>query len=164
MKAVPTAAVLALAAVLGLGVRGTAARPGREIPMINRATPILHVERVEPSVKFFAERLGFKKSIEVPEGDHLGFVAMEAGPVELMFQTYEGMRADPANPLAKAAAQGPSFLFVEVPDIQATISAMRGATIVVPLHDTPYGAKEIVVREPGGHYVILAQVSAHAPA
>ena len=132
--------------------------------MINRTTPILHVRRVEPSVAFFAERLGFTATIQVPEGDHLGFVAMEAGPVELMFQTYAGMQADAASPLAKAAEQGPSFLFVEVPDIGDTIRAMQGADVVVPLHDTFYGSKEIVVREPGGHYLILAQVPVRAAA
>ena len=37
--------------------------------MINKSTPILHVESVEPGVNFWTERFGFKKTIEVPEGD-----------------------------------------------------------------------------------------------
>src|SRR5436309_11980458 len=89
--------------------------------MINRSTPILHVASVEPCVKFWTERFGFKATIEVPEGDHIGFVALEKGNIELMYQTYSGMKADPKNPLADAVEKGPSFLFMEVPDIQATI-------------------------------------------
>ena len=126
--------------------------------MVNKSTPILHVKSIEPSLKFWTDRFGFKKTIEVPEGDHIGFVAVENDAVEVMYQTYAGMKSDPTNPLAKAADQGPSFLFMEVPDISAISDALRGAEIVQPLHESPYGAKEIVVREPGGHFVILSQL------
>jgi len=126
--------------------------------MINRSTPILHVKAVEPSVKFWTERFGFKVTIEVPEGDHIGFAAMEDGPVELMLQTYQGMKGNPDSPLAKAADQGPSFIFMEVPDINAVIEALKGAELVQGLHETPYGAKEVVVKEPGGHFVIFSQL------
>lgn len=126
--------------------------------MINKSTPILHVKSVEPSLKFWTQRFGFKTTIQVPEGDHLGFVALENGSIELMFQTYEGMKADANNPLAKAVDQGPSFIFMEVPDITAVIDALKGADIVQGLHETFYGSKEIVVKEPGGHFVIFSQL------
>jgi len=139
----------------------TAARTSRErTTMINKSTPVLHVKSVEPSLKFWTERFGFKKTIEVPEGDHLGFAALENGGVEVMYQTYSGMQADPANPLAKAVDQGPSFLFMEVSDINIVSNALKGAEIVQPIHDTFYGSKEIVVKEPGGHFVIFAQMPA----
>jgi uncharacterized glyoxalase superfamily protein PhnB len=138
----------------------TAAHTGRErIAMINKSTPVLHVKSVEPSLKFWTERFGFKKMIEVPEGDHLGFIAMENGSVEIMYQTYSGMKADPANPLAQAVEQGPSFLFMEVADINAVAEFLKGAEIVQPIHDTFYGSKEIVVKEPGGHFVIFSQLA-----
>ena len=125
--------------------------------MIDKSTPILHVKTVEPSVRFWTERFGFKTTIEVPEGDHVGFAAIESGPIELMYQTHEGMK-DASAPLAKAADQGPSFIFMEVPDIQAVINALNGAEIVQGLHDTPYGAKEVVAKEPGGHFVVFSQL------
>ena len=125
--------------------------------MIDKSTPILHVKTVEPSVRFWTERFGFKTTIEVPEGDHVGFAAIESGPIELMYQTHEGMK-DASAPLAKAADQGPSFIFMEVSDIQAVIDALNGAEIVQGLHDTPYGAKEVVAKEPGGHFVIFSQL------
>jgi len=127
-------------------------------PMINRSTPILHVKNVEPSVKFWTERFGFKVTIQVPEDDHIGFAAMEAGNIELMLQTYQGMKGDPNSPLAKAADQGPSFIFMEVPDINVVIEALKGAEMVQGLHETSYGAKEVVVKEPGGHFVIFSQL------
>lgn len=133
----------------------------KEMPrMINKSTPILHVTAVEPCVKFWTERFGFKVTIQVPEGDHIGFVALENGSIELMYQTYSGMKADPANPLAGAVEKGPSFLFMEVPDIKAVIRALDKVEIVQGLHDTFYGSKEVVAREPGGHFVIFSQLPA----
>ena len=154
------AAAVGLALVIWTAL--TAARANqRRITMINKSTPVLHVKSVEPSMKFWTERFGFKKTIEVPEGDHLGFVALENETVEVMYQTYSGMQADPENPLAKAADQGPSFLFMEVADISSVANALNGAEIVQPIHDTFYGSKEIVVKEPGGHFVIFAQMPGH---
>ena len=126
--------------------------------MINKATIIFHVERVEPGIAFWTERFGFRKTIEVPEGNHIGFAAIENGAVELMYQTYEGMKADADNPLAKLAEQGPSFVFMEVSDINEVLAALEGAEIVQGLHETFYGAKEVIVREPGGHFIIFAQL------
>jgi uncharacterized glyoxalase superfamily protein PhnB len=139
-----------------------AARTGKErTTMVNKSTPILHVKSVEPSLKFWTERFGFRKTIEVPEGDHIGFVALQNDAVEVMYQTYSGMQADAANPLAKAVDQGPSFLFMEVSDIKAVSDALKGTEIVQPIHDTFYGSKEIVVKEPGGHFVIFSQLPQH---
>lgn len=128
--------------------------------MIKKSTPILHVKSVEPSLKFWTERFGFKTTIQVPERDHIGFAAIENGSIELMFQTYEGMKADADNPAGKAADQGPSFIFMEVSDINEIIDALKGAEIVQGLHDTPYGAKEVIAREPGGHFAIFSQLPA----
>src|SRR2546423_14979843 len=56
--------------------------------IINRSTPILHVKAVEPSVTFWTERFGFKTTIQVPEGDHIGLAAIEKGRIEPKFQNY----------------------------------------------------------------------------
>jgi uncharacterized glyoxalase superfamily protein PhnB len=159
-----TQVIIAVTAVAVVGLAGAAfskAHGAREnLVMINKSTPILHVKSVEPSLKFWTERFGFKPTIEVPEGDHIGFVALESGPVELMLQTYQGMQSDPDNPLARAAHQGPSFIFMEVPDINTVIESLQGAEVVQGLHETFYGAKEVVAKEPGGHFVIFSQLPA----
>jgi len=128
--------------------------------MINRSTPIFHVRSVEPSIKFWTERFGFKLTIEVPEGDHIGFAALENGSVELMYQTYQGMKTDPANPLAGEVEKGLSFIFIEVNDINSIIGKLKGAEMVQGLHETFYGSKEVIVKEPGGHFVIFSQLPA----
>ena len=66
----------------------------------------------------------------MPEGDHIGFAAIENDNVELMYQTYEGMKSDDSNPLAAVMEQGPSFIFMEVVDINTVTSALKGAEMV----------------------------------
>lgn len=126
--------------------------------MIDRSTPILHVKSVEPSMKFWTERFGFKVTVQVPEGDRIGFVALENGEIELMYQTYAGAKAGASNSLVEGVEKGPSFLFMEVADIQATMRSLNGADIVKPLSETFYGAKEVAVKEPGGHFIVFSQV------
>src|SRR5437588_643603 len=136
---------MALAAAMVVGGIGDVSGAGHPastakehtMTLVTRATAILHVERVEPSLRFWTERLGFEKTVEVPEGDKIGFALLTSGATTLMYQTYSGMKADAANPLAKAADQGPTFVFLEVPDISQIISAMQGEDIVVPIHQTP---------------------------
>jgi hypothetical protein len=62
------------------------------------------------------------------------------------------------NPLAGTVEKGPSFIFMEVPDIDAVIKSLDSADIVQELHETFYGAKEIIAKEPGGHFVIFSQL------
>jgi hypothetical protein len=47
---------------------------------------------------------------------------------------------------------------MEVPDIDAVIKSLDSADIVKGLHETFYGAKEIIAKEPGGHFVIFSQL------
>jgi glyoxalase/bleomycin resistance protein/dioxygenase superfamily protein len=152
-------AVLAFSAIAALAA-GRSNEEGRR--MINKSTPVLHVKAVEPSLKFWTERFGFKTTIQVPERDHVGFAAIDNGSVELMYQTYEGMQANPSEPLAKAAEQGPTFIFMEVADIKAIAAALHETEIVKSIYETSYGAKEIIAREPGGHYVIFSQLPTQA--
>src|SRR5207253_10504817 len=104
-----SATILAITLVLlsVANTTSTASSAKEKTIMINKSTPILHVKAVEPSIKFWTERFGFKTTIQVPEGDHVGFVALDNGSVELMYQTYQGMN-DAADPLSMAVDQGPS--------------------------------------------------------
>lgn len=125
---------------------------------VNKITAVLLVDRVEPCVQFW-QRLGFQKTVEVPDGDKLGFVILQKGSVELMYQSYASVEKDiPTNPLL--TRRGPSFLYVEVENLDETIAAVKGAEVVMPVRTTFYGAKEIGVKDPGGHMVTFAQMGA----
>lgn len=126
---------------------------------MKRLTPVLLVDAIEPVLPFWMERLGFEKTIEVPEGDRLGFVALTRGPIEIMYQTVESVRADVA-PLAETPV-GSAFLFLEVEDLDEVERALEGVELVVPRRETFYGSDEILVREPGGNVVNFAHFPAN---
>ena len=124
--------------------------------VLNRITPVLFVERIEPSADFWQQRLGFARTIEVPGEHGLGFAAFSDGSLEVMYQTYASGAEDVAA-LAAAQRQGPTFLFVQVADLDAIAAALQGIEVVMPRRTTFYGATEIGYREPGGHIVTFAQ-------
>lgn len=121
-----------------------------------KCTPILFVASIEDSLPFWVERLGFEQTMSVPEGDQLGFVGLQCGPVEVMLQTFASLEKDlPA--LATEENRGPSFLFIEVEDLAAVETQLEPSEVLVPRRETFYGSKEVVAREPGGHVVTFAQ-------
>jgi uncharacterized glyoxalase superfamily protein PhnB len=126
--------------------------------MVKKLTPVLLVQEVEPCVKFWADRLGFEKTMEVPEGNKLGFAILQKGGVELMYQSFASADKDVPGS-ARAYPKGPTFLYVEVEDLQAVISAMKDTEVVMPERTTFYGAKEFGVKDPAGHILTFAQFS-----
>ena len=126
---------------------------------VKKITPILFAEELEPCIQFWTERMGFQKTIEVPEGDKIGFALVEKNGVELMYQSFASAEKDNAATGA-AARKGPSFLYIEVADIDAAQAATKGAEIVMPMRTTFYQAKEFGIKDPVGHYLIFAQQGA----
>jgi len=127
---------------------------------VSKITPVLTVEEVEPCVQFWVERLGFGKTMEVPDGDKTGFAILQKGQLEIMYQSYALMEKDHGKDTAREFRKGPTFLYVEVGNLDEIIRAVEGAPVVVPVRTTFYGAKEIGVKDPGGHVVVFAQFGA----
>jgi len=126
---------------------------------VKRITPVLFVPEIEPCVAFWSERLGFEKTVEVPEGDRLGFVILRKGDVEIMYQSFTSAEKD-APVIAKEINQGRTFLYVDVEGLDDVIAAMKGVNVVVPPRTTFYGAKEIGVNDPAGHVIMFAETGA----
>ena len=124
---------------------------------VKRITPVLLVKEIEPLVPFWVDRLGFTKTIEVPEGNKLGFVTFQKGPVEVMYQTYSSVEKDAPKEVSATAGKGPSYLYMEVDNFDAVLAAMQGAKIVMPVRTAFYGMKEFSVQDPGGHFITFAQ-------
>ena len=126
---------------------------------VKRITPILFVEEVEPCVKFWVERFGFQKTAEVPDGNKLAFAMLQKGSVELMYQSYASADKD-VTPISQQVRKGPTFLYLEVDNLEETISAIQGTELVMPVRNTFYGSKEIGIKDPAGHYATFAQFGA----
>jgi len=126
---------------------------------VRKITPILFAEEIEPCIQFWTERIGFQKTVEVPEGNKIGFVMLEKNGLELMYQSFASVEKDNVATGA-AVRKGPSFLYVEVADIDAALATTNGAEIVMPMRTTFYQAKEFGIKDPVGHYLIFAQQGA----
>ena len=122
---------------------------------VKRITPVLYVREIEPCLKFWVERAGFQTTAEVPDGDKLGFVALQKGNVELMYQTFASQEKE--TPGWSKQFSGPTFLFIEVDDLNVLMNAMKGVSVELPERTTFYGAREIGYRDPGGHVVLFAE-------
>ncbi|HYC38778.1 MAG TPA: VOC family protein [Usitatibacter sp.] len=122
---------------------------------ISSATPVLFVDRVEPTRDFFT-KLGFTVQFDVPDGDLLGFVALEKDGVQVMVETrgnsHEGDAVRELSRQSRASA-----VFMEVDNLDAAITALATEKAIVERHTTFYGADEISFMEPGGHIVTLAR-------
>lgn len=123
---------------------------------VKRITPVLFVEDVEPCVKFWVDRFGFEKTTEVPDGDHLAFAMLQKGNVELMYQSYASADKDIAV-VSQVVRKGPTFLYVEVDNLEETINVVKGAEVVMPKRKTFYGSTEIGIKDPAGHFVTFAE-------
>lgn len=126
---------------------------------VKKLAPVLFVEKIEPVLPFWTEHLGFIKTVEVPHGDGLGFVILQQGNVEVMYQTYASADQDvPA--VAADIRKGPTFLYIEVDNLDSLKPALLSADVFLPERNTFYGAREIGVRDPAGHFLTFSQMTA----
>jgi uncharacterized glyoxalase superfamily protein PhnB len=122
---------------------------------VKKLTSILFVEKIEAVLPFWTQRLGFIKTVEVPDGDKLAFVILQQGSAEVMYQSYASVDKDmPA--IVADIRKGPSFLYLEVDDLAAVKAAIVGMEIYLPERTTFYGSREIGVKDPAGHFITFA--------
>jgi hypothetical protein len=124
---------------------------------ITKVTPVCIVDRVEPSLAFWRDGIGYEMRAEVPHEGTIGFALLENAAGEVMLQSKASLAAD----LPAVAALAPdSVLFVEVrslEDARKASKATTGAKVLVDERTTFYGMRETVVLDPGGTVVIFAE-------
>lgn len=126
------------------------------LPKIRSATPVLFVDRVEPTRDFFT-KLGFTVLFDVPDGDHLGFVGLEKDGVQVMVETRGN--ANEGQAIRELSRQSrSSVVFIEVDNLDVVIGALATEKAIVERHTTFYVADEISFMEPGGHVVTFAKI------
>jgi hypothetical protein len=121
-----------------------------------KITAVLVVEEIEKSLRFWVDRMGYQKTVEVPEGDKLGFVILANNGAELMMQTISSVRKDEPKFAPSAVVTKGCGLFIEVDDFADVKRRLEGYPIVMQERVTFYGMKEIGVSEPNGHTVVFA--------
>src|SRR6267154_2068161 len=69
-------------------------KPAKKETKHVKITAVLLVEEIEKSLPFWVDRMGFTKTVEVPEGNKLAFVILVRDGAELMMQTLSSVRKD----------------------------------------------------------------------
>ena len=122
---------------------------------VNSITPVLYVDRVEPTRDFFL-KAGFTVMFDVPDGDHLGFAGLTKDGAQVMVETRGNSNEhQPFRGLTNESRR--SVIFIEVDDLDAVITAMKGCKVVAERHTTFYKADELTYEEPGGNLVTFAK-------
>lgn len=100
---------------------------------MKKLTPNLIVETVEESLRFWVDRLGFEKTLEVPHEGRIGFTILKRGPIELMLQSRASLRDD-----LPPIVEGPhgSTLYLEVDELAPIRKALEGWPLVIPERTT----------------------------
>ena len=124
--------------------------------IVKRITPVLFVEEIEPVLSFWVDTLGFEKTIEVPHADKLGFVALQKDGTEVMYQSYASL-GDDIPQIAEAAKKGPTFLYIEVDNLDAILGALKKHKMTMLERTAFYGMREVGFQDPAGHYLTFAQ-------
>jgi uncharacterized glyoxalase superfamily protein PhnB len=155
-----TSAALAAALFFGLATLEANQIEEKKTMNVKKITAVLLVNEIEPLLPFWIDRLGFTKTIEVPDGNKLGFVAFQKGSVEVMYQTYASVEHDAPPAMAAAARKGPTYLYLEVDNLDAVLAAMKDLSKVMPERTAFYGMREFAVQDPSGHFITFAQQAA----
>ncbi|HEY1240211.1 MAG TPA: VOC family protein [Bryobacteraceae bacterium] len=120
-----------------------------------KLTPVVIVDEIEKSLPFWIDRMGFQKTVDVPDGDRLGFAIVARDGAEVMFQTLASVLKDEPR-FAKDGLSRVASLFIEVDDFDDVRRRLKGYPIEMAERTTFYGMREIGVFEPSGHIVVFA--------
>src|SRR4051794_15662673 len=105
----------------------------------NRLSSVFLVDRIEPCLDFWVNRLGFEPRLQVEGEDHLEFAILGRDDVEIMYRTRDSVHHD-APGLTEGEGHIPwVVIYLEVEDIDALLPKLEGVDVVSPLRETILG-------------------------
>ncbi len=114
--------------------------------MYETITTNIMVKNVKETIKFYEEKLGFKKILSVPEdGESLNFAILNKDKISIMLQEQENLISE--YPTLKDGEIVPTFtLFITVDDVAAIYDELKDKVkIAKELHKTFYGKDEFAI-------------------
>ncbi|MEM9360366.1 MAG: VOC family protein [Pseudomonadota bacterium] len=84
------------------------------------------------------------------------FAIFSNGKSEIMYQTRASAELDDSDAVSGV---GNSIIYVEVASIEEILQTALQHPIVKPKHITPYGAKEVYIRDPAGNVIGFAELT-----
>lgn len=114
--------------------------------MYQEVTTNIMVEHVFATVKFYEEKLGFQKTVSVPEvGENLDFAIVKKDNIAIMFQEKNNLIEE--YPSLHVEKIEPTFtLFITVSNIEELYEELKDKVeIAKELHMTFYGRVEFAI-------------------
>ena len=131
------------------------ATPHRLRTRFRALSSVLMVERIEPCLEFWVDRLGFEVRYEVPGDDHLEYVVLGQGDLEIMYRTLDSLHEETPGLVEDSDHQPWVVMYLQVDDLDEILPVLDGLEVVVPLRETIVGNREVFIREPSGRIVAL---------
>jgi hypothetical protein len=122
--------------------------------MWKKLTQVFVVDDVRPCVEFWTKRFGFETTIDVPEGDRPGYVALRKDEVELHYRSRSSLVAD-LEALAQYSLVDTSVITIEMTSLVEVMGKLDDVEVIIPRRRSFYGHNEVVIRAPGGQIVIF---------
>lgn len=122
-------------------------------------TPELLVENLTITLDWYKSVLGFETMFVSPESGDPNFSRIKKGGVEIMLYERKEFAKDITS-FASAQVGGSFVLYLEVDNIQEEWSKLKDtATVIQPLHKTPYGSEEFTIQDCNGYHLMFGERS-----
>ncbi len=125
--------------------------------MYETITTNIMVKNVKETIKFYEEKLGFKKILSVPEqGEILNFAILNKDKISIMLQEQENLISE--YPTLKTNEIVPTFtLFITANDVLAIYNELKDKVeIAKELHKTFYGKDEFAIFDNNGNVLTIS--------
>ena len=128
---------------------------------LKKLTPNLVVSKVEESLAFYRDVLGFALVTTVPDASPFVFAIVQSGGVEIFLNAREAAIAEyPA--FTDRPIGGTLTMYMEVQGIKQLYETLRPRIeIVMPLEKKFYGVTEFAIRDPDGYLITFGEHGDH---
>jgi lactoylglutathione lyase len=122
-----------------------------------KLTPNLIVSRVEQSLAFYEDVLGFSRGITVPEQSPFVFASVTSGPVEIFLNDRSTVTKESPQ-MAALSFGGGNTMFIEVAGVDALHERIQSRVkVIMPLATQWYGMREFAIEDPDGYVITFAE-------
>ncbi len=125
--------------------------------MYETITTNIMVKNVKETVKFYEEKLGFRKILSVPEeAEILNFAILNKDKISIMFQEQKNLIEE--YPTLKTEEIVPTFtLFITVDNVINTYHELKDIVkLAKDLHKTFYGKDEFAIFDNNGNILTIS--------
>lgn len=118
---------------------------------ISGVIPQLRTTDLKSSIRFYTTQLGLQLEFEYQDF----YAGIRAGN-----QVFHLKLVDEKDPSIQFVEDGEHFhLYLETSDVRAAAAALKanGVPIVKDVHETPWGTREVVIKDDQGHTLYLGE-------